>query len=349
MATLRDVSINKLDQLTISFLHKADEYEDKDDKVVSTCDSVPDIKYGLWVRTGGDSQGTRVKTKPVEFKKINVVLELPFVIQRSRAAIRVLQTTFDLVSCKVKETKENQTTTNMLPLYVRHTSVGGVILVQQLAMPPPPKKAKGWTMREITPLTHAIQVVPYPAATDPNAPAAASQTQHITVSYQIPTGVYLADDKKPTLGWWDAKNETWQRDGITPLKWDSVSRIIVFQMALLKPIALIQPRALDFPYRYWNITPTGPDSCLLVLAGARLELELEIVAGQVRLLSPLHPVLEPFRTFMPPGLLLTVHPFLVAYRFSSHHVSGMLINSVWHDVVSMSFQRLRMHNFVVSL
>jgi hypothetical protein len=47
MATLRDVSINKLDQLTISFLHKADEYEDKDDKVVSTCDSVPDIKVYL--------------------------------------------------------------------------------------------------------------------------------------------------------------------------------------------------------------------------------------------------------------------------------------------------------------
>jgi hypothetical protein len=77
-------------------------------------------------------------------------------------------------------------------------------------------------------------------------------------------------------------------------------------MALLKPIALIQPRALDFPYRYWNLSPTGPHSCLLVLAGARLEIELEIVGGEVRLLSPLHPVLEPFRTFMPPGLLLTV-------------------------------------------
>jgi hypothetical protein len=64
-------------------------------------------------------------------------------------------------------------------------------------------------------------------------------------------------------------------------RWDASSRVIVFQMALLKPVALIQPRALDFPYRYWNITPTGADSCILVLAGARLELELEIVAGMV--------------------------------------------------------------------
>jgi hypothetical protein len=54
-------------------------------------------------------------------------------------------------------------------------------------------------MREITPLTHAIQVVPYPAATDPNAPAPTSQTQHITVTYQIPGHVYLSDDKKPTV------------------------------------------------------------------------------------------------------------------------------------------------------
>ena len=45
----------------------------------------------------------------------------------------------------------------------RFRAVGGVVLLDQFGLPPPPKEAKGWTMREITPLTKSLLYVPYPS------------------------------------------------------------------------------------------------------------------------------------------------------------------------------------------
>lgn len=63
--------------------------------------------------------------------------------------------------------------------------------------------------------------------------------------------------------------------------WDEGTRTANLQLSILKPLAVIQPRAIDWPYRWWNLTPTGEDSCILTLAGSRFELELEIQGAQV--------------------------------------------------------------------
>lgn len=139
--------------------------------------------------------------------------------------------TYDAVSCKVKETRDkkdadkenraalmspavtplserdgkdraapdvNVRTLNGLHKEVRYVSVGGILNIQQLTMPPPPKAAKSWsvglfasfvtvvacsrTVREITPLTHQVLPIPYPtpvAVVKKDASGVATQVQRV--------------------------------------------------------------------------------------------------------------------------------------------------------------------------
>lgn len=43
-----------------------------------------------------------------------------------------------------------------------YTSIGGILHLDLLALPPPPKKVKGWTLRQVTPLATSIARLPYP-------------------------------------------------------------------------------------------------------------------------------------------------------------------------------------------
>jgi hypothetical protein len=61
---------------------------------------------------------------------------------------------------------------------------------------------------------------------------------------------------------------------------------IQLNLHALKPFAIIQHRALDFPYRHWTLTPNGTNSVLLRVIGSRLEAVFELVGAEVRLLAP---------------------------------------------------------------
>jgi len=258
---------------------------------------------------------------------------------------------------------------------IHFVSVGGIISIEQLALPPPPKKAKGWTMRDITPLTRNIQIVPYPAAAEDStatqSPASVAVAAHggvpgaagggasgaaaalvggtsqapLRVSFMLPSYVFL-DDREPHFGWWDARHGCWRQEGVSLIKYEPKLEggFVHLSLNLLKPVAIIQPRALDFPYRAWHIRPSfmvtdaeaaiaaqgeqqqdgetdgdvPPSSNVasvdqldvhvyeLQLQGSRFPVELEIAADHARLTNPISPVLEELNTqHMLPGILLS--------------------------------------------
>lgn len=123
----------------------------------------------------------------------------------------------------------------------------------------------------------------------------------------------------------------WETEGIAGQSYDPTTRVANLTLATLKPFAIIQPRALDFPYLNWSVTPTGPNNARFSVTGSRFEVVFEIVGGKCRfvkiatlghfflsfhtifndstifrLVQPSDPVLDPiFKKLMDPGLLLT--------------------------------------------
>lgn len=101
--------------------------------------------------------------------------------------------------------------------------------MELLALPPPPKKVKGWTLRQVTPLSTTVSLLSYPPSTGigveaapivanaatggnqaPAAPApsipgtgALSGWPPLRVSYLLPVNT-IVRDKSPAVAWWDA-------------------------------------------------------------------------------------------------------------------------------------------------
>lgn len=232
---------------------------------------------------------------------------------------------------------------NLPPPTINFVSVGGIINIEQLALPPPPKKAKGWVMRDITPLSKSIQIVPYPAASEESpagqspASAAAATIAHggalagatsqapLRVSFMLPGYVFL-DDREPHFGWWDARFGCWRQEGVSLTKYEPKGEggLVHLSLTLLKPVAIIQPRALDFPFRSWHLkpattnsqlnqdgspspsTPTNPHVYEMMLQGSRFPVEFEIAHDHARLTNPISPVLGELNSQqMLPGILLS--------------------------------------------
>jgi len=348
--TLRHLITSKVDQLTSAYLTHSDVYED-DQKTFTVSHHSPHIDYALWVHTSAKHG----RVKKIDWPDIGLTVELPVALQQSRVAIRVVRTTFDHVSEREEaEEGEVQATAHseaaggeeaaarqeerererevrraMRPPH-HFVSVGGMICIEQLALPPPPKQAKGWAMRELAHTCSALQVIPYPtedntqaaastaaggaaapAAAAAAAAASAAQTNApLRLSFHIPASVYLPQ-QTPHFGWYDVNAHAWRQDGITLLSFDPATRLTQLALSSLHPFALIQPRALDFPYRQWYLH-SHHSSTELLLKGSRYDAVVEVKGaarpedgGVCRLVSPAHPLLSAINDgWHPPGRLL---------------------------------------------
>ncbi len=230
-------------------------------------------------------------------------------------------------------------------------SVGGVLDLSQLLLPVPAKKIRSWTLREMTPLEKQLVVVPYPleggdkeaqaaggaaGAAAAAAAAAASSAAPLRLKFSMPPHIFLPDQREPLFGFWDGNAErgrgAWKQDGMSILGWDAKTRQVSLSLPTIKPLALIQPRALDFPYRAWNVIPlrdeeleddaaaagssrdeevdpiavaSRPYACRLEVLGSRFPVSFDVHGLVARLAGPRHKALESFRAWTNPGQLLS--------------------------------------------
>ena len=61
------------------------------------------------------------------------------------------------------------------------------------------------------------------------------------------------------------------------------------QVPSFSPLVLLADHHWNMPYRSWQLSPSGPDSTLLTVNGAHLQVKVEIKVGTADLLSP-HPL-----------------------------------------------------------
>jgi hypothetical protein len=217
---LRAQSHANIDAVTLKLLQRSGENEKG---ALSRSYGTKECLYGLWIPSRSGSEGA----KDIDWKDIGVTINLPTSLRRTRHAIRFVYSSFDhLVGLGIKKAQEAKVVPETLNPWSEETSVskkeadtlpglnpsvpfvsvGGVISCQLLAVPLAAKPAKGWYMREFTSLSMALENVHYPS--EPTE-------LPFRIAYTLPDYIILGD-KSPLFGWWNAEDNTWCLDMITP-------------------------------------------------------------------------------------------------------------------------------------
>lgn len=248
----------------------------------------PRPRIGLWIHTVPE-----VRVRAINFEAMGIHIALPSTLFKKRTAFRVTYTSYvhlmwlslartkkeerpSLYPWPEDEPQDEQSVANGKDPKSMHVSVGGVINIEQLHLPPPAKIAKECLMRELTDVSEVVTVHPYPGKLQEGDVALPFR-----VTYTIPSHVLLNGDEKPLYGWWDDVNGEWCTDDIFAAEFDAKTREVVVQISKTKPFSVIQPRALDFPYREWGLRPLNNNTVLLTLQGSRFDCSFEITGMRV--------------------------------------------------------------------
>ncbi len=126
-----------------------------------------------------------------------------------------------------------------------------------------------------------LKKVPYP---DPSNPG--QSIDHHNVSFTLPSYVYIPNRDDIKVGWWDVENNKWQHGGdhIINAELDATN-VLQFQMARFAPVALLQSRCTDYPYKSWNLRSIGAEKALLDIETKRMKIKFEIGTDYVKLID----------------------------------------------------------------
>ena len=86
---------------------------------------------------------------------------------------------------------------------------------------------------------------------------------------------------------WDEKEMEWNTDYIVgDTVYEPEERTVTFQSQKFAPIAMLQSRCTDYPYRHWEFRCTNDQTAILTLETKRgLHLQFEVTALAVMLIE----------------------------------------------------------------
>mmetsp|Transcript_36791 Transcript_36791/g.104747 ORF Transcript_36791/g.104747 Transcript_36791/m.104747 type:complete len:649 (-) Transcript_36791:194-2140(-) len=271
---IRELEIEQIDEATAYLLQYIEKKEANANMQVflSWGQQQDDIKVGFW----GHLQSKGFRAKQIDHPKIQITLDMPKSIAQQSVGhfigVRSLYTTYD--SANGKDPSQ--------------MSVGGMIRVDLLQIPPFSKKVKGWTIRQMPSPGQELLRLPYPNPEHQTATAIAAQP--CKIEYKVPPHVLVG--RSPTISWWDPQEEKWSTDSINDIAWEPDARKVSFWSARLAAFSITQPRHLELPYRHWSMRPVAPLLAELKIQAARYELHFLISEDGLRLKGPDEPELQ---------------------------------------------------------
>ncbi|KAG2765335.1 hypothetical protein PC116_g3840 [Phytophthora cactorum] len=329
ISRLQELVIKKVDLTTAHVLQYADEYADLSPttsnnanptrgevKLASASPNTGWVQLGLWVNLLAKGSS---RNKRVEFPELGVNVDLPKAVITQSLALRVTRWPFDAFSSLSDGGGSN-------------IALGGVFTLELLAVPSPPKRARGWIMREVPDAREQLKRLHYPL--DGMVVSAALP---IKVSLTLPKDVLYAPTKfiragsaeQLRIGWWDAARMRWEEEGMTDVVFQEETNSVSFSTLRLTHLALLVRRDRNYHKRSWSLcmdtsprraitaaenfhggfgdTEIGDMCARLTLSTAMFpRVQFEITPQGVRLVEPALPQLEALRKeAMPPGELLT--------------------------------------------
>ncbi|GAX81362.1 hypothetical protein CEUSTIGMA_g8793.t1 [Chlamydomonas eustigma] len=259
------------DRVSAHILHFADEHAN-DKGEVQTGLKQGSFQLAVWVNT---SKNPRMKT--VEMPQLNMVVDIPKQIALASVAMRVQHRACD---------EFYRRCTN------EYMAVGGVLYADLLTLPPPAKKVKHWTLRQVTHLSSNVQRIPYPippAGADPATYRAEEEPPPLGFTFPFTPNIVLLDDPIK-VGWWDPDTSAWRSEGVSGTLVDPETGHLTFQSTHMGPLAVIQSRCRLYPYQSWSVRPTGGkggDTAAVTLeVGLAEPLVFEAGPGWVQLATP---------------------------------------------------------------
>jgi len=309
-----DTQVGKIDQMTAYILANPESFLTPKLEVLETHSS-DHFKFGLWVNMA--SKGFRMKI--IDFPGLDIVAEIPKTLASQSVALRVLHTASNPLVGKL------------------FSSLGGIIFLEALRLPPPCTVAKGWTMQPSNPcLNNQVQRLDFNAVSvfeDSNVVSVAVKV-HVpeTIIVRDVNGNYCPVHEKTDfeesqeetkiieksisatedvlVGAWNPSIQQWTTEGITDSVFDPIQRILSFTTTRMSAISLLQHNCADAPFLFWAITPDIQDQTLqkvmLTLRCEKWRFQIEIHANgfcvlQAPLLSELKHILykpvSPFELF----------------------------------------------------
>ena len=247
-----------------------------------TCLTQPSCKYGLWVNLAKNP-----RVKQLDFAELRIATELPKSLALASVAIRAIHYAAD----RLTPARPPPLPGALLDAHAPLMTLGGVLSVELLGLPPPTKQVKGWTLRQQSEDSAALARQNYPAREPDEDPTKVSSTgPQIRFSYVLPEHV-LVPEGEQRVGWWEADSQKWFLNGVADVGYEPESRTLSFLTPRLASVALLQPMDLELPYKKWLITPDGVSRCRLVLQTQRFLLEMDVEARGVTLRAPRLPEL----------------------------------------------------------
>ena len=181
----------------------------------------------------------------MEMPQINLVVDVPKQIALANVALRFAHRELDGFF--------NDCSNDLM-------AVGGVAYADLLALPPPAKKTKQWTLRLASSST-TVQRINYPippAGADPATYRSEEEVPPIGFTFPFSPNVILLPGEEVKVAHWDSVAHEWTTEGISHASVDPASHNLSFQTTrLIGPLAVVQSRTKHFPYRSWTIRPLG--------------------------------------------------------------------------------------------
>eukprot|EP00164_Ancoracysta_twista_P004532 GFYU01006116.1.p1 GENE.GFYU01006116.1~~GFYU01006116.1.p1 ORF type:complete len:635 (-),score=137.82 GFYU01006116.1:88-1965(-) len=263
---MREITLQKMDHVSAHLMQYADQYLNKKQEV-QMCAAKENVKYGLWVNVARNP-----RTRGIEFADMSFSMDIPKPLALAYIAIQVAQVDFDNLT--LPEDRKNE------------VSLGGILYVQLMGLPPPVKQCGNWILRPVNAVAGTVNRLAYPLTAGADGPMPASQAIPIKIKYKLPQNVLILDEI-PKAGMWDPEEKKWSTDGVTDVKFDRESRMLTLSAAHLTAFTVLQPRILDFPFQSWRIRPCGTNQAVLDIRAARFLIQFEINEAGCRLLSPI--------------------------------------------------------------
>ena len=277
VVTSHEIINTRIDRISAHILQHSDEFANERNEIqLGTRQGT--FQWSLWINT---SKNPRLKA--VELPQLSMTVEIPKQIALAniamRVQLRVQDEYFERCSCE-------------------YMAVGGVLYVDLLALPPPAKKVKGWTLRQVTPLSYNVQRIPYPippAGADPATYKSEEEPPPLGFTYPFTPNIRLLDYPRLAVGWWDPSVSGWSTAGVTDVDFDKMGGNVTFKSTHIGPLAVVQSRARLMPYSKWSVRPTGgrngSTAAVTLSVGLPEQIVFEVGPSTVALTSPAYPEL----------------------------------------------------------
>lgn len=271
-------------------LRQIESLADKE-RVVNRTIKTDNLTFSIWANLNPGAKFPRV----LDMEEAQLTFDMPKLLSRSPFVIRALQTTFDHVCIDGER-----------PDHDDKRSIGGLLCFDFFHLPPFERPALHWKIQAIP-----SEFMKTAELNHTNAPTLSNDGDHLELPQVLPLNIkfqvqphILLRESPPRVGWWDHKAKKWSTEGISNVQFNDKTREITCETIVFSPIAVVQSKSLDIPYRAWSLTPTGHNEAMLSIEMKTHTLKILLSELTAKLVQPELPELvDCFNVALPPSSL----------------------------------------------